>query len=279
MLSLISFDVKGAYNGVFAPRLIQRMRARRIPERWLRWISAFCLDRSASLVLGGRESDINLLLFPGLPQGSPLSPMLFLFYNADLVEKRILNREGSIAFVDDYTAWVVDENAEANTARIRGIVDHALAWESRSGATFEGEKTALVHFTRNIRLQSSTPLYIKGVEVRPQEETKILGVVMDSELRFKNHIKKMSIRGLKAVLALKRMRTLTTAAARQLFNATVAPVINYASAVWMHTLGPATTKTIRQIQKLGGQAITGAFSSVAGAVSEAEAYIPPVKAR
>ena len=33
--SLISFDVKGAYNGVYAPRLIQRLRARRIPERWL----------------------------------------------------------------------------------------------------------------------------------------------------------------------------------------------------------------------------------------------------
>ena len=71
----------------------------------------------------------------------------------------------------------------------------------------------------------------------------------------------------------------TTAAARQLFNATVAPVIDYASAVWMHTLGPATTKTIRQIQKLGGQAITGAFSSIVGAVSEAEAHIPPVKIR
>ena len=81
--------------------------------------------------------------------------------------------------------------------------------------------------------------------MRPQEETKILGVVMDSELRFKNHIKKMLNRGLKAVLTLKQMRTLTTAAARQLFNAIVAPVINYVSAVWMHTLGLVTTKAIK----------------------------------
>ena len=102
---------------------------------------------------------------------------------------------------------------------------------------------------------------------------------MDLRLRFKNHVKKILTKGLKVVLALKRMRTLTSAAARQLFNATVAPVINYASSVWMHTLGPTTTKTIRQIQKLGGQAVTGAFSSVAGAVSEAEAYISLIKAR
>ena len=77
VLSLISFDVKGAYNGVYAPRLIQRLRARRTPERWLRWIKAFCTDRSASLTLNGRESDVRPILFPGLPQGSPLSPVLF----------------------------------------------------------------------------------------------------------------------------------------------------------------------------------------------------------
>ena len=61
--------------------------------------------------------------------------------------------------------------------------------------------------------------------------------------------------------------------------ATVAPVIDYASSIWIHTLGPSTTKVIRQIQKLGGQAITGAFDSVAGAIIEAEAYISPVKAK
>ena len=60
---------------------------------------------------------------------------------------------------------------------------------------------------------------------------KILDVIMDSRLRFKNHVKKILAKGLKVVLALKRMRTLTSAAARQLFNAIVAPVIDYASLV------------------------------------------------
>ena len=108
---------------------------------------------------------------------------------------------------------------------------------------------------------------------------RILGVVMDSELRYRNHVKKVSTKGLKAALALKQMRMLSPIIARQLFIATVAPVIDYASSIWMHTLGPSTTRVISQIQKLGGQAITGAFSSVAGAIVEAEAYISPVKAR
>ena len=68
---------------------------------------------------------------------------------------------------------------------------------------------------------------------------------MNLRLRFKNHVKKILAKGLKVVLTLKRMRTLTSAAARQLFNTIVAPVMNYVLSVWIHTLGPTTTKIIR----------------------------------
>ena len=102
---------------------------------------------------------------------------------------------------------------------------------------------------------------------------------MDSKLRYRNHVKKISHKGLKAALTLKQMRALSPPTARQLFVAIVAPVIDYASSIWMHTLGPSTTKVIRQIQKLGGQTITGAFNSIAGAIVEAEAHISPLKAR
>ena len=44
VFSLISFNVKGGYNGVITQRLIQRLRARRIPERWICWITAFCAN-------------------------------------------------------------------------------------------------------------------------------------------------------------------------------------------------------------------------------------------
>ena len=49
VVSLISFDVKGAYNGVCKERLPQRMRARGIPEELCRWTEAFCSDRTASI--------------------------------------------------------------------------------------------------------------------------------------------------------------------------------------------------------------------------------------
>jgi hypothetical protein len=40
-VSLISFDVKGAYNRVCKEQLLQRIKARGIPEDLLQWVEAF----------------------------------------------------------------------------------------------------------------------------------------------------------------------------------------------------------------------------------------------
>ncbi|KAM5520369.1 reverse transcriptase [Fusarium oxysporum f. sp. phaseoli] len=82
------------------------MKARGIPEGLFRWIDAFCSERTATIVINGQSSENRPLPQAGLPQGSPLSPILFLFFNADLVQTQIDRNGGAIAFVDDYTAWI-----------------------------------------------------------------------------------------------------------------------------------------------------------------------------
>ncbi|PHH88322.1 hypothetical protein CDD83_7690 [Cordyceps sp. RAO-2017] len=98
VLSLISFDVKGAYNGVYKERLLERMKARGIPDRLVRWMDAFFSGRTASVVVNGHTSEQRELPQAGLSQGSPLSPVSFLFFNADLVQRKIKAEAGSIAF-------------------------------------------------------------------------------------------------------------------------------------------------------------------------------------
>jgi Reverse transcriptase (RNA-dependent DNA polymerase) len=159
---LISFDVKGAYNGVCKERLLQRMKARGIPEKLLRWIEAFCSERTATIQVNGQSSEVRSLPQAGLPQGSPLSPILFLFFNADLVQRHIDSHGGAIAFVDDFTAWVTGPTAQSNREGIETIINDALDWERRSGTTFEAEKTAIIHFTRKPYKSESEPFNIKG---------------------------------------------------------------------------------------------------------------------
>ena len=102
---------------------------------------------------------------------------------------------------------------------------------------------------------------------------------MDSQLRFKKHIANAATKGLTAAMALRRLKMISPRTARQLFKATVAPVADYASNVWMHACGVKGTQYLNRMQKHGAIAVTGAFRTVATAVAEAEADIQPFHIR
>jgi hypothetical protein len=137
----------------------------------------------------------------------------------------------------------------------------------------------LIHFTRNPKRSSKTLIIVKGQQVLPQESAKILGVVIDSELRYKEHLARTATKGLQAALALKRLRMISPSIARQLFVATVAPVVNYASCMWMHACGAQATSCLDRVQSIGGQAIIGSFRTVATVVAEAEASLRTIQER
>ena len=67
-------------------------------------MEAFYSNHTASIQVNGHAMELRDLPQAGLPQGSPLSPILFLFFNADLVQWKIDSNGGAIAFVDDFTA-------------------------------------------------------------------------------------------------------------------------------------------------------------------------------
>ena len=74
-------------------------------------------------------------------------------------------------------------------------------------------------------------------------------------------------------MALKRLRAISPAITRQLFRATVTPVMNYASNIWIYACGEKALANINRTQKIEAQAITGCFRTVATAIGEAELSI------
>jgi ribonuclease HI len=280
-LSLVSFDVKGPYSNVATGPLLQRLRQRRILEPIVRWVHDFCTNRTVCVMVDGFTSEVEDLPQSGLPQGSPLAPILFLFSNANLVQLKI-KEGGSMAFVDDYTAWVVGDSAERNTRRIqREILPQLEKWEKASGAVFESSKTAFIHFTRSAMLarDSDMPLQCKQDTIDRGQSVKILGVIMDQGLKYKEHIAGKADKAYKAALALKRLQGLRPASMRQFFSATVAPVMDYASPIWYLAVSDKTLATLERAQRVAAQAIIGGFRTMGLNAAVMEAGIVTTRQR
>jgi len=77
---------------------------------------------------------------------------------------------------------VTSNSEEEATAVLQvTIIPKAVRWAKESGATFEAEKTGFIHFTRG-QGGPYTPLRFGDVEIYPQLQVKILGVLLDSQL-------------------------------------------------------------------------------------------------
>jgi ribonuclease HI/exonuclease III len=282
VLSLVTFDVQGAYNGVNKDVLKERLLAAGVPTRLVQWIYSFCSNRRACISFNGYQSNSKTISQPGLPQGSPLSPILYILFNSNLLVGKISRTEGDIGFVDDYTAWVVGPTAEENTVRIQTeIIPRVTRWETESGATFEAEKTQFIHFTRNrsLRQQPSTCLHINGKHIIPAAYCKILGVYLDQELRMKLQVNKAAQRALVQASALSSLRGLSSQAMRQLYLSTVASKLDYAAAVWFRPGITGITQTINSVQRIGARAITGGYRNASTTILELEAGLLPAGCR
>ena len=78
--TLLSMDVAGAFDTVSHRRLIHNLRKRKIPKWITDWTASFLKERRTTLTINRRVTEE----FTGIPQRSPISPILYLFYNADI---------------------------------------------------------------------------------------------------------------------------------------------------------------------------------------------------
>ena len=83
--SVLALDVSRAFDRVLKEQLIWALRQRGLPQAVYNWVFSFMSDQQTTLAFDGQKSPAFSFM-TGIPQGSPLSPILFLFYNAELFE-------------------------------------------------------------------------------------------------------------------------------------------------------------------------------------------------
>ena len=111
---------------------------------------------------------------------------------------------------------------------------------------------------------------------------KILGVILDAKLRMTNYIDKVVQAATKKCLALRRLKGIRPKHMRQLYRAVIVPATDYAASIWFAVDRWGTRDHITRldrIQRMGAQAIIGAFRTVSTAVLQDEAGLEPVESR
>lgn len=185
---IVTVDVKGAFDGVLHGRLARRLMDQGWPPEVVGWVRSFCAGREARIRLDGHTTS-PFPLQCGLPQGSPVSPILFLLYIAPLIQ---LSR-GRFGYADDAAFLEKASTLEGCRRALQAAVDKSLRWGRENGVRFDLLKTELQYFHRK-RKAAELPLDVEGQLVQPNDCTRWLGVFFDRKLLFREHVAQAIVR-------------------------------------------------------------------------------------
>ncbi|RAL65710.1 hypothetical protein DID88_005378 [Monilinia fructigena] len=238
-VTLVTLDVQGAFDALLPRRLLERMRKQGWPVKLLRLIGSFLADRKVMVRLEGTytaESKTQC----GTPQGSPLSPILYVLYLAEL-----LNQDRSLRFgyADDIAIYRASKSVESNVTMLKRDVRQVMRWGAENKVAFAPEKLEMIHLSRkrntnapSIRVSPEltiTPVTAVGDE---QPALRWLGVWIDRKLSFKRHVAERSTKALKVARHIKGLAGVRfgppAASLRKAVVTCVQSSLLYGSEVW-----------------------------------------------
>ena len=135
-------DVKGAFDHVSKNRLLQIMISLLLPTSLILWVSSFLDDRVLRLAFDNSIEAFRSIL-TGIPQGSPISPILFLIYIRDLF-KSVNIRFGS--YLDDITLTTASNSLKKNIKTLEREVKDIFNLRDKNAISFNKDKTKLIYF-------------------------------------------------------------------------------------------------------------------------------------
>jgi hypothetical protein len=145
----LMMDVKGAFPTVNRACLLHKMRVAHLDDNLVEWVDSFMSNRLVEIMIAGEVGEA-IATNTGWPQGSPVSPILFLIYIVDLaalMETKVPDTVG-LSFVDDVT-WVMDRtNVAEVTMKLTHCASACLSWAASNAVRFEADKTEAILFSK-----------------------------------------------------------------------------------------------------------------------------------
>lgn len=115
--------------------------------------------------------------------------------------------------------------------------------------------------------------------IKGEPKIKILGVILDQSLKYREHISKARDKEIKAALALKQLKNLRSKITKKLFYSKVTSITDYALQNWRPAAVQYTINRLEKVQRIETQAIKGAFSTISLLITESKALLAPIQAR
>jgi Reverse transcriptase (RNA-dependent DNA polymerase)/Endonuclease-reverse transcriptase len=238
-------DISRAFDKVWHDGLVYKLLNLDVPLGMVRLLRSFLKDRTIRVRVHDRLSH-PVTPLAGVPQGSCLSPLLYLLYCHDIPAP--LTRHISIAlYADDTAYWCVGRTAREVYLRLQRQISALESWMRRWRILPNANKTQLILFHHRHKSQKMSQrsllhyISLWGSRVYPTRSATYLGVTFSDILSWGAHSRSIILRARARfnllVMLRGRLAGCSFATLRHTYKAFIRPLFEYAAPALVPILG------------------------------------------
>ena len=227
VVSNIAADISKAFDSVEHGRLMDKLGWHGVDGHWFSdW-----LDGRRQKVKGGSHL---LPVTHGVVQGSTLGAILFSLFTNDVASHVVCDKIVMYADDSQFLNSFNKNDMNSHKRKVEDMLSIVQNWYDQNGLKINPAKTEMILFGMPKQgIVGDIMVNFAGAQVRPAIKMKVLGVTLDPELKWEDHVS-MVIRRSYATLAglAKFSHSLPTAVKKFIVEALVFPHIEYCLTVW-----------------------------------------------
>ena len=258
IVDLILFDFAKAFDLVSHAILLDKLNLIGIDRSLISWIEVFLTRRTMSVSIKGEVSKA-LKVESGVPQGSVLGPVLFLVFVNHIAANLSCRYK---IFADDLKIYMkVNHDNETRHSldinKTQKDIDTLFTTARSWGLKINQSKCAVMRFQRKSHHFQSPSYAIDGSPISFVSAQTDLGVMVDSDLKFHQHISKTAKKA--AALALNVLKSTACRSPEfmmPIFITHIRPIMEYCSCVW-NSGYVGDIRVLESVQRLWTKHVTG----------------------
>ncbi len=256
-------DLKAAFDKVNKSALLIKLHKAGIRGKMAKFIQNFLESRTFQVRCGSAFSP-PYSQDHGVPQGSVLSPTLFLIMINDVFQN-LPNQSRCLKYslyADDLVVWATHHSVDSATDMVQNALNSISSWCTRWGLEISASKSVSVTFSQCSVTYEPTPLKLNGEAIPVVKKFKYLGVTLDTRLNFIAHFEDIVQRCSRRLNLMKSMAGRDWGGDRstllKMYTSLIRPILDY-SAFIFDSISSVKIKSLQIIQNHALRIITGAL--------------------